>query len=159
MWLKYENEDNVVTCLKCSLYGEFEEKIRSCKNFSQSFVTGSTNLRTPAFKDHTKSEIHDMAMKLLKKKQGAKFFEYAPKLKSIALLPKMDAGTRHIMRAKFDIVYFLAKEKLVFANFESLCKLEKRHGVMLCDMYINDHGCAMFVKFIAYELRPRHKGP
>ena len=67
----------------------------------------------------------------------------------------MDAGTRHKMRSKFDIAYFLGKENLAFPKFESLCKLEKRHGVMLGDMYINTHGCAMFIKFIAYKLRQR----
>ena len=96
--------------------------------------------------------MHDLAMKLLKKKQGATFVEYAPKMKSIALLPKMDAGTRHKCVLSLIFRTFLQRKTSV-CEVRVIVQVGKRHGVMLGDMYINDHGCAMFVNFIAYELR------
>jgi len=52
---------------------------------------------------------------------------------------------------KFEIAYFLAKEKLPFTKFLPICEMEARHGVKIGSGYKNDHACASFVHFIAMD--------
>ena len=61
VWLSYErspSDRSVVDNLKCKMCSRFVDKIRSSKSFSDSFVVGSGNLKTSAFKDHAASEMH-----------------------------------------------------------------------------------------------------
>ena len=152
-WLKYECQGNQVTALSCSVCIEFEDKIKGSKNFSRAFIDGSRNLRASAYKDHFRSLMHEHAMILFKKKQGKSPREYAPEQEKLFSVPVMDSGTKAMMKMKFDNAYFLVKEKLAFSKFKPLCDLEIQHGVDLGQKYLNDHGCATFVHFIAEDLR------
>ena len=61
VWLSYERSPSnrsIVENLKCKMCSRFVDKIRSSKNLSDSFVVGSRNLNTSAFKDHAASEMH-----------------------------------------------------------------------------------------------------
>ena len=42
------------------------------------------------------------------------------------MIPQLE---KEQLKRKFDIAYFLAIEKLSFAKFPQLCKLEVHHGV------------------------------
>ena len=61
------------------------------------------------------------------------------------------------IKLKFDIAYFLAKEKLSFANFPKLCELEARHGVSIGNAYTNDIACSTFTHYIAESQRQQVK--
>ena len=43
------------------------------------------------------------------------------------------------LRRKFDIAYFVAKNKLAFSKYPSICELETRHGVDIGTAYINEN--------------------
>ena len=64
-WLIYDRQKNdrlLAECLKCSVCIKFVDRVRSCKNFSEAFITGFKNLRTSAFKDHAGTEMHKRGM-------------------------------------------------------------------------------------------------
>ena len=149
-WLKYETADREhVATLKCFVCSRFDDKLHSCRNYSASFIVGSTNLRTSSFKDHAASDMHRRAMSLLKKSQGAAVVEYAPIAK---VLTTLDEDAESKLKRKFEIAYFICKQKLSFAKMGPLCALEK-HGVDLGSGHKNDRACAVFVEFIALERR------
>ena len=52
-----------------------EHTTRHHRNFSLAFIEGSANLRTSSLKDHARSTMHEVAMRLLKKAQSASVFE------------------------------------------------------------------------------------
>jgi hypothetical protein len=101
-----------------------------------------------SFKDHAASSMHVRAMSMLKKQQGSDVTEYAPIAKALLT---MDQSTQVILKRKFDIAYFIAKEKLAFTKMKPLCDLEEHHGVELGPRYKNDDACAMFVNYTAKE--------
>ena len=84
-WLCYDkaNRDHV-SALKCSICIRFQDKLWSHKNFNPAYILGSKNLRTSLFKDHATSNMHQHAMKLLKKSQlGGDISSYAPIAKAL----------------------------------------------------------------------------
>ena len=79
MWLKYnKGRGGTVLLLKCEPCIRYREKIESCKNYNTAFILGSNNLRTSAFKDHTRSEMHQKACSLFMKSKAASVTDYAP---------------------------------------------------------------------------------
>lgn len=56
----------------------FKDKLQGMRNFTSSFVDGSTNLRLSSLKDHAGTDMHARAMVLLKKKQGIDVCDYSP---------------------------------------------------------------------------------
>ncbi len=150
-WLNYEKADRSrVSCLKCSVCERFVDKLRGYRNFSLAFIEGSANLRTSSLKDHARSTMHEVAMRLLKKAQSASVFEYAPIARALSGLEK---GTEEKVRKLFDIAYFIAVEGLAFSKMKPLCELQQRHGVNLGETYRNEQACATFIEFIAKDFR------
>jgi hypothetical protein len=87
-------------------------------------------------------------MLMLKMQQGSDVTEYAPIAKALLT---MDQSTQVVLKRKFDIAYFIAKEKLAFTKMKPLCDLQERHGVELGARYKNGDACAIFVNYIAKE--------
>ena len=127
----------------------FEDKLKGMRNFHRAYIEGSTNLRTSSFIDHAKTDMHQRAMLLLKKGASTDVREYAPIAKSLL---SMDEAAKTVIKRKFDIAYFLAKEEVAFRKMKPLCLLEERHGVKLGDNYKNDLACSAFTDFIGQEL-------
>ena len=48
-----------------------------------------------------------------------------------AAFSSMSGDERVVLRRKFDIAYVLAKERLFFRKFPTLCELETWHGINL----------------------------
>ncbi len=69
-------------------------------------------------------------------------------------LSSIDESTCTTDKKKFEIAYFITKEKLALAKMSSLCELEQ-HGVDLGQGYKNDHSCADFISYIAHNLKRR----
>ena len=44
-----------------------------------------------------------------------------------------------VLKKKFDVAYFIAKEGLAFTKMKSLCELKGWHGVDIGPAYRNDH--------------------
>ena len=122
------------------------------RNYRSSFIDGSTNVRTSTFKEHAVTNMHARAMALFKKERLRSVFEYAPIARSLANV-SIDEGTKEVLQRKFEVAYFIAREKLAFAKMQPLCELEERHGVKLGLGYKNDHACSTFVEFIARDLQ------
>ncbi len=151
-WLEYDAADrfNVVK-IKCGVCRRFEDKVRGCRNFSPAFIAGTENLRTSSFKDHAKSDMHQRAMLLLRKAQATSICEYSPMARCLFT---MDSDTEVKIKKKFDVAYMMAKQHIPFSNMKHITELEERHGVNLGEGYKNDMSCAIFVDYIAQDLRP-----
>ena len=85
-----------------------------------------------------------------KKQRGDDITEYAPIAKTLLT---MHESTEVTLKRKFDIAYFIAKEKVAFTKMKLLCDLEEWHGVDLGARYKNDITCSTFVSYIAAEVR------
>ncbi len=93
LWLKYEKYDREhVAFINCSICTTFDEKIRGSRNYSDTFVVCSTNLRTSSFRVHAKTEMHKQ--RRVKKSQGSQVTEYSPIAKELTTL---DASAKQIL--------------------------------------------------------------
>lgn len=154
-WLKYDvvNREHV-SAVKCSVCIRFQERIYSCRNYNSAFITGSTNLRCSAFKDHAVTEMHRRAMNLFRRSQCQDEREYNQRHAPIArALLTIDVDTAARLKNKFELTYFLCKESIAFKKMASLCELEEKHGVDLGSGYKNNQACSVFVKYIAQDFR------
>ena len=104
-WLHFDSNGTFVTALKCTVCIQFEEKLIGCRNFTRSFIRGSTNLQSSSFKEHSKSFMHRRAMILLRQTQSQHVTEYSPITKSLTTL---DIATEAKIRRKFDVAYSIA---------------------------------------------------
>ena len=150
-WLKYDKADrHHMARLMCSVCKQFEDKIKGSRNFCPAFIDGSANLRTSSFRDHSKSDMRERAMLLLRKEQSSDVCDYSPIARAFY---KMDKTAEGKIKKKFDVAYMMAKEGIAFYKMESLCQLQERHGVDLGECYKNDRACATFVDYISQDLR------
>ena len=78
-----------VSVLKCKVCKRFNDKIQSARNFNPAFINGSKTLRASAMKDHGKTDMHQMAMRLYNKYHAEDVTEYAPIAKALCMLDKM----------------------------------------------------------------------
>ena len=129
-----------------SVCAKYEDKLRGFKSFTSAFITGSRNVISSAFKEHTNSEMHKQAMRLLERSKSTYVNEYVPIAKALTTL---DPTTEARLKKKFDLAYFLAKENLSFRKFVPITELEERHDVDIGVSYRNDKATAEFVSYIA----------
>lgn len=52
------------------------------------------------------------------------------------------------MEIKLNMVYFVVKEELFFFKFEGLFLLQRKNGVSINFMYVNEKSCVGFVLFL-----------
>ena len=71
---------------------------------------------------------------------------YAPIARALSKLPELEMKQ---LRVKFDLAYFIAKEKIAFSKYSKLCELEARHGVTVGSAYTNEAAGKTFVHYIA----------
>ena len=97
--------------LLCKVCTQFEEKIKSRKNFSSKWIGGADLVRISNVRDHTHNDQQKHTMSLLKKLRTlyADFvpYSYAPIAQAIA---RPSDEEREKLRAKFDIAYFVGVE-------------------------------------------------
>ena len=152
-WLGFDRltgNHECVASLKCKICIRYKERLVTCRNYNTAFIEGSSNLRISAVKDHSRSVMHARAMSLFSKSQGKPVTEYAPIVKALNFL---DAVTEQRLKKKFDIAYFICKQRLAFSKMGPLCELQARHGVDIGSNYTNNLSCTTFVEFIALEQR------
>ena len=152
-WLDFsmQADGKHVAEVKCKVCCEFKERLISLRNYRSTFIKGMDNIRLSAVVDHAKSAMHTRAMDLYRiKTQALSPVEYAPITRAFAR-DILDPAAKERLVKKFEIAFFIAKEKLPFTKFSPLYKLEARHGVTIGTGYQNDHACASFVHFTALE--------
>ena len=88
---------------------------------------------------------------------GRRGYSCQSKPARIALLPRalllMSDEVRLKIEKLFDTAFMIAKLKLPFTAFPSLCAVEKKHGVCLGNTYQTDKSCKNFVVAITDELK------
>ena len=131
-WLrcdKDKSDKSLVATLWCELFRQHEDRIRSMRNFSAAWVTGSTNHRASNILDHAKSEQHTASMAYMRanhaKAQGKPVETYAPIARSLLVL---DDSEKRKMTRKFEICYVLAREGLAFLKYPSFHALQCIRG-------------------------------
>jgi len=124
------------------------------KNFSRSWICGSTNQRSSNIIDHAKSEQHKVAMTRLRTEQArlsnVPIVSYAPIVQSFAA---METSTREKLEKRFDVCYMLAKEDMAFRKYPAICHLERKHGVELGESYQTKDSASAFTGYIALQQR------
>ena len=156
-WLRCDRDQRdrtLVSLLWCVVCRKYEANIRGYKNFSKSWIEGTSNQRTSNVIDHATSAQHKAAMGNYKAHQARDRNEplasYAPIASSLV---NMDAATKARMKRKFDICFVMAKEGLSFSKYPALFDLESRHDVDLGLAYRNDVAARSFTQFIAESQR------
>lgn len=157
LWLRCDidkSDKSLVATLWCELCRQHEDRIRSKRNFSAAWVTGSTNHRTSNILDHAKSEQHAASMAYMQahraKAQGKPVESYAPVARSLLVL---DDREKRKMARKFEICYVLAREGLAFLKYPSFHALAVRQGVELGSAYKRSDCAKVFTHFIAEAQR------
>ncbi|KAK6167962.1 hypothetical protein SNE40_021879 [Patella caerulea] len=123
------------------------------RNFSRCFIDGLTGKALKAdtirkhmvCEPHLRSKTHDINSwnKHQKSKTNfmSKFFETSEK------------SERERVAKLFELAYALASEEIAFSKFETFANLEKRHGVTLGNIYINQIKCQQFTNIIGEDLK------
>ena len=105
-WLLYtvhKTNRLLVDTVWCQACRDHEEKICSMKNFSKSWIEGSTNHKTNNVTDHAKSDQHKVAMNNVRKAGNHPIESYSPIAR--CLLADLDETTQKRMERKFDMCY------------------------------------------------------
>lgn len=66
---------------------------------------------------------------------------------------KLSKEQEEVFRKKFDVSYFVVKEKMPLIKYEKIIELEKRHGVRLGSTHNNRTAAREFLSFQAGELK------
>ena len=112
-------------------------------------TTGCSNFKLESLKSHARSTGHIQAQEAIRAKERPL---EAPLPRAFLLV---DEEVRQKMEKLFDVAYMVAKIELPFTVYPSLCSLEKKHGVLLGNTYLNDKACKNFVVSISGELKDR----
>ena len=157
-WLECETQVEggcrVVTQLKCSVCKKFRSRILSRRNFSDRWISGAESIRTSNIRDHAQSEQHVHAMSLFNEEiQRGKGVSVTAAAPIVVALNTLGDEERARLQKKFDITYYLSKEKLPFRKYPGICELEARHGVNIGNAYTTEKASKGFAHFIAEASR------
>ena len=127
--------------------------IRSMKNYTNTWVTGSTNQKVSNLTAHTTSDTHKAATIRLRVDSAKAKGESTAMVSPIAACFSTLDETRAKIKRKFDVCYLMAKENIPFVKYPALLELETRHGVSLGLAYSTDFSAQSFTSYIALTLR------
>ena len=151
-WLRcdLQQDQRHVASLRCEVCTKYRSHLESMKNFSKTWVTGSTNLKVSNVIEHATSEVHKAAMTRMHsesaKARGESVVLQTPIGRSLCTL---DDATRLQVARRFDVAYVMAKESVPFAKYPSIVELEQRHGVDLGHAYNTQESAKIFTAYIA----------
>lgn len=125
-WLNCETQVNarkkIFTKLQCSICEKFKDPIATRRNFSDRWIVGAESIQTSNICDHASADQHVHAMLLLKKERAKAdnclSTSYAPIAQALSKLSELEMKQ---LRVKFDLAYFIAREKLAFSKYPKLC--------------------------------------
>ena len=124
----YDLCDNKVCRLRCGTCCRSEGIIKSTKNFSTTWITGSESISKDSVSKHVKSEQHKLAIKKQQQSElGADVYRESVIAKSF--LPKLSPKDRAGLRIKVNTVYHLIKNERPFTDYPKLLELQKKNFV------------------------------
>ena len=156
-WLMFD----VNIGLQCNVCKKWTEKIISVKNFSDTFIKGSTNYRKSTTADHAKTAQHLKSLELEEKEtcvsEGRKYQKHvtltAPADSPICRgINKMSESERTGMKMLFEAAYLNGKKGKPYSDFEDWIELAKFQGIKLTVPYQNRTQCTEFIKYISEAL-------
>lgn len=138
----------------CDVCHKYKDRLQGMRNFSSTWLTGSTNQRESSVIDHAKSEQHKSAMSRLRAEEfnGMPLTSSAP---IVSLLTTMDAHEKAQVCRKFKICYVLARQGLALLKYPAFHALTERQGVDIGYSYRKTDSARQFTHFITETLRQR----
>ena len=155
---KVDKGSRIDTQLKCSACTKFCSRIDSMQNFSHQWIIRAESMHTSNICDHVQSEQHLSAMLLFNHELQGLQDECSSAIASaliVVALNSLSNDERTRLQLKFDIAYFVAKERLSFRKYPAICELEARHRVSIERAYMNEIAAGTFVHFIAKATRQK----
>ena len=151
-WLDITNNKTLICKICCSQ----EEKLRSVPNVSMSFISGSSNYRLSALKDHDNSAFHQRAIHEKEHEEAAavgkslppRKIQYRPLTSESPIflgIQQMSEKDRETLSKLHDISFHIALQRLPFTAFQNQVALEKLHGVKFTGAYENENACKNFI--------------
>ena len=154
----YDLCDNKVFRLRCDTCCRFEGIIKSTKNFSTTWITGSESISKDSVSKHVKSEQHKLAIKKQQQSElGADVYRESVIANSAiakSFLPKLSPKDRAGLRIKVNTVYHLIKNERPFTDYPKLLELQKKNCVpelldnQISRSYATDDAGALFGDYI-----------
>ena len=143
-----------VEILYCEVCRKYEARLCSLRNFSNSWIKGSANLKLSNMFDHARSDVHLAAMSKLRadmaKESGESTLLHTPLGRCVVNLDEVALGR---LKLKFNICYMMAKQSLPFAKYPPLLELQAHHGADLRSSYNTADSAKIFTTYIAKSLR------
>ena len=131
------------------------------KNFSGTFIKGSTNYRKSTTADHAKTAQHLKSLELEEKEtcvsEGRKYQKHitltAPADSPICrAINKMSESERTGMKMLFEAAYLNARKGRPYSDFEDWIEWARLQGIKLTVPYQNRTQCTEFIKYISEAL-------
>ena len=147
--------------LQCNICKKWKEKIISVKNFSDTFIKGSTNYRKSTIADHAKIAQHLKSLELEEKEtcvsESGKYQKHitltAPADSPVCCgINRMSESERTGMQMLFEAAYLNAKKGRPYSDFEDWIEWAKLQGIKLTVPYQNRTQCTEFIKYIREAL-------
>ena len=141
-WLVYNEEKRVMYCTVCQQYDKSQGRKRNM------FITGSTNLRSSALKEHEKCQAH---LRSSEAKEAADKPEMSAFMKS---LHKMSEDEKAVLLKLFTTALYIALQNKPFTDFPQLLHLQSVN--FNCDLtqnYSNGKQAACFIRYLAEAIR------
>ena len=143
-WLYITNNKTLI-CKICCLQ---EDKLRSMPNFSMSFISGSSNYRLSALKDHDNSACHQRAIREKEHEEAIAVGKSLPPRKfqhhSLSSESPIYIGIQQI--SEKDCETCVTKTiYILFTVFQNQVASEKLHGVKFTGAYENENACKNFI--------------
>jgi len=138
-FVDHDPDKDQMFCVVCREYPNIADKL------SPMFTGcgGLTHYRRRTLETHVKSKAHQFCV--TRKDNDANPKE-VPMQKAITKLTKEKQDQ---MECLVTMAYVVASENMAFKKFETLCKMQKKLGFKLGDLYQNEKACRTFVKSIA----------
>ena len=137
-WLDITNNKTLICKMCCSQ----ENKLRSMPKVSTSFISGSSNYRLYALKDHDNSACQQCAIREKESEEAVAVGKSLPprKIQHCPLtsespiflgIQQMSEKDGETLSKLHDISFHIALQRLPFTAFQNQVALEKLHGVKL----------------------------
>ena len=101
--VQMQSGTKTVTALKCAVCAIFKERLKTDRNFNDSWIVGAKSVKTSNIRDHAQSDQHKHSMALLQKQQAAVEGKDLTSCAPIAMALTSLADDKERLRRKFDV--------------------------------------------------------
>ena len=138
--------------LICKICCSQEDKLRSMPNVSTSFISGSSNYKLYALKDHDNSACHQRTIPEKEHEEAIAVGKSLPprKIQHCPLtsespiylgIQQMSEKYHETLSKVHNIFFHIALQRLLFTAFQNQVALETLHGVKFIGAYENVNAC------------------